>query len=218
MNEATTTLTCAECCLVNLEGVVNVQSGAYLEWVAKQYREDRMTRKGIILDGVSGTRLYPGNACGEQAAHAGVRQADGVLPNEHVDAEWHSRCAVDQHPLDTPRFIDLLGDGAPWGMNIQYAVQPSPDGLAQAFIIERDFVANHPSALVLGGKIFYGHDLVKQLHSSNERTSRASVFAYYVHDPERYGVVAFDAQQRAISIEEKPQSPQSNYAVTGLYF
>jgi glucose-1-phosphate thymidylyltransferase len=103
-------------------------------------------------------------------------------------------------------------------MNIQYAVQPSPDGLAQAFIIGRDFVANQPSALVLGDNIFYGHDLVKQLHSANERTAGASVFAYHVHDPERYGVVAFDAQQRAVSIEEKPKVPQSSYAVTGLYF
>ena len=121
-------------------------------------------------------------------------------------------------PQDTPRFAELLGDGARWGMNIKYAVQPSPDGLAQAFILGRDFVGNNPSALVLGDNIFYGHDLVKQLHSANERTSGASVFAYHVHDPERYGVVAFDAQQRAISIEEKPAQPKSNYAVTGLYF
>ena len=121
-------------------------------------------------------------------------------------------------PQDTPRFAELLGDGARWGMNIQYAVQPSPDGLAQAFIIGREFVANQPSALVLGDNIFYGHDLVKQLHSAHERASGTSVFAYHVHDPERYGVVAFDAQQRAISIEEKPNAPQSNYAVTGLYF
>jgi glucose-1-phosphate thymidylyltransferase len=120
-------------------------------------------------------------------------------------------------PQDTPRFAELLGDGARWGMNIQYAVQPSPDGLAQAFIIGRDFVANQPSALVLGDNIFYGHDLVKQLHSAHERTSGASVFAYHVHDPERYGVVAFDAQQRAISIEEKPAQAKSNYALTGLY-
>jgi glucose-1-phosphate thymidylyltransferase len=121
-------------------------------------------------------------------------------------------------PQDTPRFAELLGDGARWGMNIQYAVQPSPDGLAQAFVIGRDFVGNHPSALVLGDNIFYGHDLVKQLHSATIRTSGASVFAYHVNDPERYGVVAFDVQQRAISIEEKPTQPNSNYAVTGLYF
>jgi glucose-1-phosphate thymidylyltransferase len=121
-------------------------------------------------------------------------------------------------PQDTPRFADLLGDGSQWGMNIQYAVQPSPDGLAQAFIIGKNFVNQQPSALVLGDNIFYGHDLVKQLHSADQTQQGATVFAYHVHDPERYGVVAFDEQQRAISIEEKPVQPQSNYAVTGLYF
>jgi glucose-1-phosphate thymidylyltransferase len=121
-------------------------------------------------------------------------------------------------PQDTPRFTELLGDGSQWGMNIQYAVQPSPDGLAQAFIIGKDFVGKDPSALVLGDNIFYGHDLVKLLDNANQRTSGASVFAYHVHDPERYGVVDFDEQQRAKSIEEKPQAPKSNYAVTGLYF
>jgi glucose-1-phosphate thymidylyltransferase len=121
-------------------------------------------------------------------------------------------------PQDTPRFKDLLGDGSQWGMAISYAVQPSPDGLAQAFIIGRDFVAGQPSALVLGDNIFYGHDLIKQLAHANARTSGASVFAYHVTDPERYGVVAFDGQKRAVSIEEKPKQPKSNYAVTGLYF
>ena len=121
-------------------------------------------------------------------------------------------------PQDTPRFKDLLGDGSQWGMSIQYAVQPSPDGLAQAFTIGRDFVNHQPSALVLGDNIFYGHDLVKQLHSANNRRVGATVFAYHVQDPERYGVVAFDEQKRAVSIVEKPQKPQSNYAVTGLYF
>jgi glucose-1-phosphate thymidylyltransferase len=121
-------------------------------------------------------------------------------------------------PQDTPRFAELLGDGSQWGMNIQYSVQPSPDGLAQAFIIGRDFVGGQPSALVLGDNIFYGHNLIKQLHNANERGSGATVFAYHVQDPERYGVVAFDEQQRAINIEEKPVQPKSNYAVTGLYF
>jgi glucose-1-phosphate thymidylyltransferase len=121
-------------------------------------------------------------------------------------------------PHDTPRFAELLGDGSQWGMNIQYAVQPKPDGLAQAFIIGKDFVGNNPSALVLGDNIFYGHDLVKQLHSADTRTDGATVFAYHVHDPERYGVVDFDANQRALNIEEKPAAPKSNYAVTGLYF
>jgi glucose-1-phosphate thymidylyltransferase len=121
-------------------------------------------------------------------------------------------------PHDTPRFTELLGDGSQWGMSINYAVQPSPDGLAQAFIIGRDFIAGRPSALVLGDNIFYGNELAKHLRSANMQTVGASVFAYHVHDPERYGVVEFDSQQRVISIEEKPSRPKSNHAVTGLYF
>jgi glucose-1-phosphate thymidylyltransferase len=121
-------------------------------------------------------------------------------------------------PHDTPRFAELLGDGSQWGMRISYAVQPSPDGLAQAFIIGRDFVGDRDSALILGDNIFYGHDLVRQLVSADQRRQGATVFAYRVHDPERYGVVEFDAAQRAISIEEKPARPRSHYAVTGLYF
>jgi glucose-1-phosphate thymidylyltransferase len=121
-------------------------------------------------------------------------------------------------PVDTPRFAALLGDGSQWGMNIQYAVQPSPDGLAQAFLIGRDFIAGDPSALVLGDNIFYGHEFVDLLKQANARESGATVFAYHVNDPERYGVVEFDSNQRAISIEEKPTAPKSNYAVTGLYF
>jgi glucose-1-phosphate thymidylyltransferase len=121
-------------------------------------------------------------------------------------------------PQDTPRFEALLGDGSRWGMSIRYCVQPSPDGLAQAFILGREFVAGKPSALVLGDNIFYGHDFQRLLASAADRTQGASVFAYHVHDPERYGVVAFDGQRRAQSIEEKPKAPKSNYAVTGLYF
>ena len=121
-------------------------------------------------------------------------------------------------PQDTPRFAELLGDGSQWGMDIQYAVQPSPDGLAQAFVIGRNFVGANPSTLVLGDNFFYGHDLGRLLANADQRAEGASVFAYHVHDPERHGVVAFDHQQRAISIEEKPRTRRSNYAVTGLYF
>jgi glucose-1-phosphate thymidylyltransferase len=121
-------------------------------------------------------------------------------------------------PQDTPRFQELLGDGSQWGMSLQYAIQPSPDGLAQAFIIGRDFVGNQPSTLVLGDNIFYGHDLSQLLANASAQPAGATVFAYHVHDPERYGVVEFDANQRAISIEEKPTKPRSQYAVTGLYF
>jgi glucose-1-phosphate thymidylyltransferase len=121
-------------------------------------------------------------------------------------------------PHDTPRFTDLLGDGSQWGLNISYCVQPSPDGLAQAFILGRSFVGDDPSALVLGDNIFYGHELVEQLQRANEQRSGATVFAYHVNDPERYGVVEFDKDYKALSIEEKPQKPRSSYAVTGLYF
>jgi glucose-1-phosphate thymidylyltransferase len=121
-------------------------------------------------------------------------------------------------PQDTPRFEALLGDGSRWGLNLSYCVQPSPDGLAQAFILGRGFVGGHPSALVLGDNIFHGHDLQHLLNSATARTEGASVFAYHVHDPERYGVVDFDSQRRALSIEEKPKAPKSHYAVTGLYF
>ncbi|KAB5619170.1 glucose-1-phosphate thymidylyltransferase RfbA [Pseudomonas putida] len=177
-----------------------------------------MKRKGIILAGGSGTRLHPATLAISKQLLPVYDKPMIYYPLSTLMLAGIQDILVISTPQDTPRFQQLLGDGSNWGLNLQYAVQPSPDGLAQAFLIGEQFIGNDPVALVLGDNLYHGHDFQELLLNAMQRDTGASVFAYHVHDPERYGVVEFDAHNKAISLEEKPAKPKSNYAVTGLYF
>ncbi|WP_370600231.1 glucose-1-phosphate thymidylyltransferase RfbA [Pseudomonas nitroreducens] len=177
-----------------------------------------MKRKGIILAGGSGTRLHPATLAISKQLLPVYDKPMIYYPLSTLMLAGIRDILIISTPQDTPRFEQLLGDGKKWGLNLQYAVQPSPDGLAQAFLIGEEFIGKDPVALVLGDNIYHGHDFQELLVNATQRPTGASVFAYHVHDPERYGVVEFDADGKAISLEEKPAQPKSSYAVTGLYF